>query len=63
MRPRTPWTLAEGDLRQRHPLSPFLGRELQHRPVRTLLRGRTVQADGLIVAEPGGRLVRSSPRG
>jgi hypothetical protein len=29
--------------------------------VRTLLRGRTVQADGQIVAEPGGRLVRMRP--
>jgi allantoinase len=58
VRQDTPWTLTQGDLRQRHPLSPFLGRELRHRVVRTLLRGRTVQVDGQIVAEPFGRLVR-----
>jgi allantoinase len=57
VRPDAPWALTAGDLRQRHPLSPFLGRELRHRVVRTLLRGRTVQVDGQIVAEPSGRLV------
>jgi allantoinase len=57
VRPHTPWTLTADDLRQRHRLSPFVGRELQHRVVRTLLRGTTIQADGQIVAEPGGRLV------
>jgi allantoinase len=60
VRPDRPWTLSAGDLRQRHPLSPFLGRELRHRVVRTLLRGRTVQLDGQIVAEPNGRLVRTA---
>ena len=58
VRPHTRWTLSESDLRQRHPLSPFLGRELRHRVVRTLLCGRTVQAGGQIVAEPFGRLLR-----
>jgi allantoinase len=58
VRPHTPWTLTAEDLRQRHALTPFLGRELQHRVVRTLVRGQTVQRDGQIVAEPGGRLVR-----
>jgi allantoinase len=62
VRPDTPWTLTAEHLRSRHPLSPFIGRELRHRVVRTLLRGRTVQADGQIVAEPGGRLVRMRPR-
>jgi allantoinase len=58
VRPHTPWTLESGDLRQRHALSPFIGRELRHRAVRTLLRGETIQEDGQIVAAPGGRLVR-----
>jgi allantoinase len=58
VRPHTPWTLTADDLRQRHRQSPFLGRELRHRVVRTLLRGRIVQAGGQIVAEPGGRLLR-----
>jgi allantoinase len=63
VRPQTPWTLTADDLRQRHPQSPFIGRELRHRVVRTLLRGRSVQADGQIVAEPGGRLLRPGARG
>jgi allantoinase len=62
VRPDTPWTLTAQDIRSRHPLSPFIGRESRHRVVRTLLRGRTVQADGQIVAEPAGRLVRTRPR-
>ena len=57
VRPDAPWTLTAGDLRQRHPLSPFLGRELRHRVVRTLLRGRTVQVEGKLVTAPSGRLV------
>ncbi len=62
VRPHAPWTLTADDLRQRHPLSPFLGRELRHRVVRTLLRGRTVQVDGSLVGAPRGRLVRASAR-
>jgi allantoinase len=61
VRPDTRWTLTAEHLRSRHPLSPFIGREFRHRVVRTLLRGRTVQADGQIVAEPGGKLVRMRP--
>lgn len=63
VRPHTTWTLRADDLLQRHRQSPFVGRELRHRVVRTLLRGRTVQADGRIVAEPGGRLLRPAARG
>jgi allantoinase len=62
VRPHTPWTLSADDLRQRHRLSPFVGRELHHRVVRTLLRGQTIQADGQIVAEPAGRLVKPRRR-
>ena len=56
--PDAPWTLAAGDLRSRHPLSPFVGRELRHRVIRTLVRGHTVQLDGQLVGDPTGRLVR-----
>ena len=34
------YTLSAGDLRYRHPLSPYVGRRLSGRVVRTLLRGR-----------------------
>jgi allantoinase len=44
-------------LHQRHPISPFLGRTLRARVVRTVLRGHTVYADGQPVGEPAGRLL------
>ena len=36
----TPYTLARTDLRDRHKLSPYVGRRMAMRVVRTLLRGR-----------------------
>jgi allantoinase len=44
-------------LLQRHALSPYIGRTLRGRIVRTLLRGTTVVAEGRVVAPPAGRLV------
>jgi allantoinase len=58
VRPDEPRTLATCDLRSRHPLSPFVGRELRHRVIRTLVRGHTVQLDGRMASNPTGRLVR-----
>jgi allantoinase len=49
--------LREPDLLYRHPHTPFTGRTLRARIVRTLVRGRTVVAGGRAVAEPAGRLV------
>jgi allantoinase len=45
------------DLLYRHPHSPFAGRRMGARIVRTLVRGRTVFADGRVVGPPAGRLV------
>jgi allantoinase len=45
------------ELHDRHRLSPFAGRPLRGRVVRTILRGTTVFHDGRIVAEPLGRLL------
>jgi allantoinase len=45
------------ELLDRHRLSPFAGRPLRGRVVRTLVRGTTVFDDGRIVAEPLGRLL------
>jgi allantoinase len=50
-------TLMADELHQRHRISPFLGRTLTARVVRTILRGRTVFADGRLEGEPVGRLV------
>jgi allantoinase len=55
-----PWTLRVEDLEYRHRVSPFAGRTLTARPVRTILRGQTIALDGRAVGEPRGRLV--SPR-
>jgi allantoinase len=46
------------DLRYRHGLSPYVGRNLRGQVVRTLVRGITVFQDGEIVSEPIGQLVR-----
>ena len=49
--------LSSEDLHYRHRHSPFVGRTLSARVVRTLVRGRTVFADGRIVGPPAGRLL------
>jgi len=48
-------------LRHRHPHSPWAGRTLRGRIVRTLVRGTTVSAGGRAVAAPRGRLVTPTP--
>jgi allantoinase len=53
--------LSAGDLQYRHRHSPFLGRTLNARVARTLVRGRTVFADGRIVGPPAGRLLTPTP--
>lgn len=49
--------LVVDELRYRHRVSPYVGRELTARVVRTIVRGQTVYADGELVGEPCGRLV------
>jgi allantoinase len=49
--------LSAEDLYYRHRHSPFVGRSLSARVARTLVRGRTVFADGRIVGPPTGRLL------
>jgi allantoinase len=50
------------DLQYRHRHSPYVGRRIGARVVRTLVRGRTVFADGRVVATDGGRLVTPHPQ-
>ena len=52
--------LQAADLFYRHQHSPYGGRMLHGRVVRTLLRGKTVFEQGKVVAEPMGRLIRVS---
>jgi len=49
--------LTAEDLQYRHRHSPFVGRTVSARVVRTLVRGRTVFADGRIAGPPAGRLL------
>jgi allantoinase len=44
-------------LHDRHRANPFAGRALRCRVVRTVLRGRTIYADGRVAPEPRGRLL------
>ena len=51
-------TLRRQDLLYRHKMSPFVGRALHGKIVRTVVRGITVFREGKIVSEPIGRLVK-----
>jgi allantoinase len=53
-------TLEAADLLYRYPTSCYVGSAVRGRVVRTLVRGRTVYADGRTVGEPAGRLVTPS---
>jgi allantoinase len=56
--PAATWTVDRNDLHDRHRLSPFVGRTLRGRVVRTLLRGRTVAVDGAPAGPAAGRVLR-----
>jgi allantoinase len=60
LNPGQDWTVTREDLHDRHRLSPFAaaGTTLRGRVVRTILRGRTIFADGVVVGEPSGRVLR-----
>ncbi len=51
------FAVAKEDLLYRHPQSPYLGRVLTGRVVRTILRGKTIYQDGKITAQAGGKLI------
>jgi allantoinase len=55
---RQSYTLTASQLHQRHKTSPYLGMSFRGRVRRTIRRGETIFADGRIVAERMGRLVR-----
>jgi allantoinase len=52
------YTLKTEDLRYRHPISPYVGREHAGTIRRTYVRGRGVFVEGRIVGPPQGRLIR-----
>ncbi|MBA2432586.1 MAG: allantoinase, partial [Chthoniobacterales bacterium] len=51
-------TVTAESLHYRHGHSPYVGRKLRARVVRTFLRGETVFQDGLFAARTSGRFVR-----
>jgi allantoinase len=51
-------TLTADQLLQRHRSSPYVGRTFRGVITRTIRRGRTIFADGRIVATGGGRMIR-----
>jgi allantoinase len=53
-------TLGEGDLHQRHALTPYLGHAFRGAVRRTIRRGVTIFDNGRITASSGGRLIRPS---
>ena len=53
--------LQPSELRSRHAISPYVGRELRGRIVRTILRGRTVALHGEVVGDARGRLLLGAP--
>ncbi len=56
-------TLTVDDLRHRHRQSPYLGRKLRGRVVRTILGGRTIWSGGNPVGEPFGRFIAGPAAG
>jgi len=52
------YTLQEGDLFQRHRMSPYIGKNFRSAVRQTLLRGQPIFADGKIVAANAGKFVR-----
>jgi len=56
---RESFSLRAEDLFYRHQHSPYVGRALTGRVIRTILRGQTVFHDGRVVSRPLGRLVKS----
>ncbi len=57
--PLRTWTFGSEHLQTRSGISPYLGRAFRGAVTRTIVRGRSVFADGAVVGEPGwGKLVR-----
>jgi allantoinase len=59
--PEAPHPITPDSLLYRHRHSPYVGRPLRSRVVRTFLRGRTVFLDGNIVGSTQGRFVPRTP--
>ena len=54
-------TLETKHLMQRHPMSPYLGYIFRGSVMRTIRRGETIFADGVITAKTPGKMIRPTP--
>jgi allantoinase len=61
--PDTPWLVDPGSLHHRHPLTPYAGRELCGRVVRTYVRGECVWDGGAFPSVPAGRWLKGREPG
>jgi dihydroorotase (multifunctional complex type) len=62
--PRRRWLVSDDDVLSKAGWTPYAGRELVGRPVRTYCRGRLAMSDGDVVAAPGeGRFLNPRARG
>ncbi|MGZ4964329.1 MAG: amidohydrolase family protein, partial [Limisphaerales bacterium] len=50
--------ITKQDILYRHKQSPYMGRQLTSRIERTMRRGKTIFANGKIIAKTGGRLIK-----
>lgn len=60
--PEARWVVRGKELAQRHPTTPYEGRELTGRVIETFLGGRRVYRDGEFSSEPLGALRQASPQ-
>jgi allantoinase len=56
--PNKSWTVTAGDAPSQQGFTPFEGYEMSAKVTRTILRGRTVMADGNIVGSAGGKYLK-----
>lgn len=52
------YTFSQESMHSRTKLSPYHGRDMVGKPVKTILRGKTIMVDGEIVGEPSGKFIR-----
>ena len=55
------WEIRREDLLQRHPISPYVGRKVRGKVVRTMIFSRTVYLDGKIIGKHAAQLLKHQP--
>ena len=55
------WEIRREDLLQRHPISPYIGRKVRGKVVRTMIFSRTVYLDGKIIGKHAAQLLKHQP--